>query len=234
MANYNFTEKAVDKNSEVTLTQRVYDTLRDEIMSGELAPGYRLVRRKESERLGVSRMAVTEALLKLEIDGFVESKPLFGSRVRPLTLEDVKNDEELREALETHSARLVAVHASEEELQKLLKKARELDRIASQGDRYSKMGMDLHFEFHLDFANSAGYGRYAEELKRIWYRRLMRINWIKMTKCKKVPENWHQRVIQACMERDPQKAQEQMREHVRYGQENNIQALKMILAKEDK
>jgi len=231
MANYRYLSDSSDSTiaaEESTLTQRVYDILREEIMTGILSPGYRLVRRRESERLGVSRMAVTEALLRLEIDGFVESKPLYGSRVRPLTLEDIQNDEVLREALECQAAQLAAENASNDELEQLMKKAQKLDRLITQSDMTSKLGMEAHFDFHLCLARASGFVRLAEELERIWFRRLMRLNWIKATHYKRVPENWHQLIIQVCQRRDAQKAREQMRQHVRYGSEDNLKALQMI------
>lgn len=232
MANYRYLKDSADAGvpvEEATLTQRVYDILRDEIMTGALSPGYRLVRRKESERLGVSRMAVTEALLKLEIDGFVESRPLYGSRVRPLTIDDVKNDEVLREALECQSAQLAAENATDQQLAELMKRAKKLDHMITQENMNSKAGMEAHFDFHVQLARSGGFERFAEELQRVWFRRLMRLNWIKATYYKRVPENWHQLVVRACQSRDPQIARDQMREHVRFGNEDSLKALKMIL-----
>ena len=91
-----------------TLSAKVYHTLRDEILSGALPPHTRLVRRTVSKRLGVSPMPVTEALLRLEQDGLVESEPMYGSRVKAWTLEAVQGDEVLREALECQAARLCA------------------------------------------------------------------------------------------------------------------------------
>ncbi len=231
MANYSYEKNAATKlpKEQTTLTQQVYDTLKNEIIAGKLEPGYRLVRRKESKRLGVSRMAITEALLKLEIDGFVESRPKFGSRVKPLTLDEVRNDEVLREALECQAARLAAENATQDQFDKLMKKAVELDGLMKEKDRNSKKGMQLHFDFHLDLAKASGYQRFAEELKRVWFRRLMRINWIKATKFKKPPEKWHQIVIETCKSKNPAKAEQQMRKHVRYDQESNSKALKMML-----
>jgi DNA-binding GntR family transcriptional regulator len=89
--------------------------------------------------------------------------------------------------------------------------------------------METHFDFHLGLARIGGYSRFAQELERVWYRRLMRLNWIKATACKRVPKDWHQLVVKACMTRDPEKAQKQMREHVRFGSEDDLRALKIAL-----
>ncbi len=231
MANYHY-DKNTEEGDPSTLTQQVYDTLREEIISGKLGPGYRLVRRKESDRLGVSRMAVTEALIRLEVDGFVESRPMYGSRVRPLTLEDVKGDEILREAMEVQSARMAAENATEKDLAALAKKARLLDGVMAQPEMDSQDGMEAHSDFHYQLAAAGAGVRFAEELKRVWFRRLMRLNWIKATIYRKVPENWHQRLIEVCQNRDVQQAEAMMREHVRYGCEHDIEALKLGMGRD--
>jgi len=115
-----------------TLTEQVYGTLRDEIVSGVLRPGDRLVRRTPGKRLGVSPMPVVEALLRLEADGLVESHPQRGSRVRPLTFEEVHNDQILREAIECQAARMCTKNASKAELSALMTKARLVDRVLPQ------------------------------------------------------------------------------------------------------
>ncbi len=214
------------------MTTRIYMSLRDEIISGELKPGHRLVRRKIGDRLGVSHVPVTEALLKLEVDGLVESRPLLGCRVRPLTLQDVHNDEVLREAIECQAARLCAEHAGEAELDRLLHHARRLDRITAEADTRSKLGVEMHKEFHLMVASSGGFAVLADELSRVWFRRLMRLNWIKSAQFRPVPKDWHEQLVRAMQTRDPDRAEKKMREHVQYGHENDKEALEAYLASE--
>ena len=52
----------LSKEGFTTLATKVYATLREQITSGALAPGSRLVRRVLSDRLGVSPMPVTESV----------------------------------------------------------------------------------------------------------------------------------------------------------------------------
>jgi DNA-binding GntR family transcriptional regulator len=228
MANYRFSEpEASDKTD--TLTQRVYESLRADIVAGQFAPGDRLVRRTLSKRLGVSPMPITEALYLLELDGLVESRPLYGCRVRPLTIDDLHNDQVLREALECQAARMVAEQASDDELRRLAMEARQLDRLMSGGDPDSRLGMELHLEFHVKIAQLSSSSRLAEELRRVWSRLLMRVNWIKATRYKLVPEDWHQQLVQVLQNRDPAQAEDKMREHVQFGNEDDHAALKEYL-----
>jgi len=228
MANYRYPRSA-DGDPSATLTQRVYDSLRQEILGGELRPGHRLVRRVLSKRLGVSPVSVTEALFRLEMDGLVESKPLYGSRVRPLSLDDVQNDEVLREAIECQAARCCALHASPGSLPRLSARARILDRMMAEGDPHSRLGTETHQEFHLDIARCGGFPRLAEELQRVWFRRLMRLSWVKATQYRRVPGDWHQQLVAAIAAGDPDAAEAKMREHVRYGNEDDREALRFLL-----
>ena len=233
MANYRFDSTTVPPASDAdTLTTRVYASLRDEIIAGDLKPGDRMVRRKISSRMGVSHIPVTEALLKLEIDGLVESKPLVGCRVRPLTIEDVRNDEVLREAIECQAARLCAENASDEMLTRLMNHARRLDRVSADSSEQSKLGMELHKEFHLLVALSGGFPVLGDELGRVWFRRLMRLNWIKSTKFRPVPGDWHEQLTDVLMKRDPDLAEKKMREHVRFGHDCDQEALAAYLESE--
>src|SRR5690606_27242041 len=84
-----------------------YARLRSEIIDWQLEPGTPLSEIETAERLGVSRTPVREALARLTAEGLVSSVGRT-ARVAPLSLELVIELYELREALETHAARLAA------------------------------------------------------------------------------------------------------------------------------
>lgn len=93
---------AGDKGS---LSQTVFDTLLDKFLRNELVPGDILNRRELAQELGVSVAPVLEALLQLEMEGFVESLPRKGTLVKPVREEDVFGQLILREAIECQAAR---------------------------------------------------------------------------------------------------------------------------------
>src|SRR5579884_872618 len=74
----------IQKLESASLRERVYATLRDAIVSGELAPGARLRDQELAGSLGVSRTPVREALQRLEDEGLVETSPRASTRVAPL------------------------------------------------------------------------------------------------------------------------------------------------------
>jgi DNA-binding GntR family transcriptional regulator len=68
----------------LSLRERVYQALREALISGELPPEQRLRDQELAVRLGVSRTPVREALQRLEDEGLVETSPRALTRVTPL------------------------------------------------------------------------------------------------------------------------------------------------------
>ena len=90
------------------LERRVYEQLRDEILSGTLTTGTQLVEARIATDLGVSKTPVREALIRLQRDGLVEIEPYRGARVIEPAESDVREILELRILLECHIARDLA------------------------------------------------------------------------------------------------------------------------------
>lgn len=88
--------------------QRVLSTLRQMIISGELAAGERLAEIPTAERLGVSRTPVRIAFRALEQEGLLTKLERRGYRVREVTPEEVGGAVEVRGVLEGLAARQAA------------------------------------------------------------------------------------------------------------------------------
>ena len=129
-----------------TIQDLVFTTLRDEILSGELEPGERLNTSQLSERLGVSRTPIREALNRLTSIGLVENIPHRGAFVRKLSIEEIIEMYYIRAALEGIAARLAARNLTEEEIQQLLQYCDQMESHLSTG-HYQKI-LDTNFEFH--------------------------------------------------------------------------------------
>jgi DNA-binding GntR family transcriptional regulator len=69
---------------------RVYSLLLEDILTGQLPAGVRLIEHRLTERLGVSRTPLREALFRLEREGFVQTELRRGFRVAPLTEEEAR------------------------------------------------------------------------------------------------------------------------------------------------
>ncbi|MFJ9813031.1 GntR family transcriptional regulator [Streptomyces sp. NPDC101158] len=73
------------------LRDRAYETLRDAIVRGDLAPGSVVRDSEVAERLGLSRAPVREALARLGDEGLVETKPQSYTRVTRLVSRVVRD-----------------------------------------------------------------------------------------------------------------------------------------------
>jgi DNA-binding GntR family transcriptional regulator len=89
----------------VSVEDSVYRILREEIGRLDLAPGQRLRLEEVAGRLDVSLTPVRHALRRLESEGLVVSIPRRGSRVAPLSVEELEEIQALRLGLETFLAR---------------------------------------------------------------------------------------------------------------------------------
>ncbi|MFI6879936.1 GntR family transcriptional regulator [Streptomyces sp. NPDC050400] len=88
--------------------ERTEELIRARIHSGAYPPDARLRERELAEALGVSRVPVREALMRLAAEGLVVLEPRRGARVRRLTLRDIEELFDLRLSLEVFAARRAA------------------------------------------------------------------------------------------------------------------------------
>lgn len=82
------------------LADQVFERLRDDIVSGALAPGTPLAELDLCNQLGVSRTPVREALIKLADIELVRIFPQRGTFVAPISAEAFRNAQFVREHLE--------------------------------------------------------------------------------------------------------------------------------------
>ncbi len=96
----------------------VYEQIRDEIVSGELAAGATLVETVLATRYGTSRTPIREALRRLEQDGLVE-RAARGLRVRHRSVEEILEIYEVRIQLEAAAARAAAERHTQLDLMRI-------------------------------------------------------------------------------------------------------------------
>ncbi len=108
----------VDKESK-TLEQRVFDELEEQILSGKLSAGSRLVEQDISKRIGVSRTPVRGALQRLADEGLVDMNANRGAIVIGVSEEDLEDIYLIRMRLEGLASRMAAARISDENKQEL-------------------------------------------------------------------------------------------------------------------
>jgi DNA-binding GntR family transcriptional regulator len=204
-----------------SLSDQAYAAIREEILRGRLRPGTPLSRRRLADELGMSTVPIAEALRRLEDDGLVESRARAGTRVRVHTDQDVRALYELREALETQSARLFSQRATPGERHEVRRLAEQLDvlfaRLAAGGDaEFSFAVHTQHVQFHMRVAEHARSPLLRGMIER---QHVLILNWLfDMTgRRTPLPPGFHARLAEALVSRDAARADEAMRAHVRYG-----------------
>lgn len=138
------------------LREQVTELLRSEVLSGELAPGTRLVETALCGRFSVSRPVVREALRNLAAEGLVESLPNQGTVVTKLTFDDARDLYEMRAVLEGFAGGLFAERASEQDLADLQAALSRVEEVFSSGELSDQLvGAEQFYDVLLRGAGNA-------------------------------------------------------------------------------
>src|SRR5207244_9276457 len=127
----------------------VAEELRTLILSGSLKPGERLVEERLTERFGVSRPPLREALRLLEQEGLVERRPRRGTIVTALQADDVREIYTLRWALERLAIELVVPVEDPAVLEPLRAAIAAMKVAAAAGDREALLEANMGFHLAL-------------------------------------------------------------------------------------
>lgn len=132
--------------STVSLSEKAYDHIRNQVFTGKLAPGSRLVNRKLASELGTSFIPVREAISRLASEGVVEQVAGAGAFVREFDRQEISEIYDVRELFEpfaaAEAARLMTTHELSE-LKALLEGWQNLgDRILGKSRGASIRDMD--------------------------------------------------------------------------------------------
>lgn len=103
----------------LTLSQRVYKHLREEILSDRLPPGTELSEVALSKVLEISRGPIREAMGRLAAEGLITVRPRRRAEVRSLTPQELIDAYEVREALEVLAVRLAVPRVTEADMARL-------------------------------------------------------------------------------------------------------------------
>ena len=137
---------ALPQISDDSRRHRVAAALRGEIVARRLRPGDRLVESDLSERMGVSRGPIREALRQLEHEGLVISSPYRGTEVLGVSQEEV---EQVLIPIRLILERFAFPHAlrrmDEEAFKRLEGLIRVMSEAAERGDLDRIVGTDVGF-----------------------------------------------------------------------------------------
>lgn len=134
-----------------TLAERVFQQLQDAIVRGELVPGSKITEPGLSRTYGISRGPLREAMRRLEAHRLIERVPHVGARVVKLSMKELLELFDVREALESMAARLAAEHMTAEEIAGLREvlSMHEHQADLKKGEAYFQREGDLDFHYRI-------------------------------------------------------------------------------------
>lgn len=128
----------------LSLKEMVYENLRNQIITGKLAPGTRLPEEELSRAMNISRAPIREALNMLDRDGFTTIIPRRGAIVSIITPEDVANVWEMRELLEPYGAKVSFHLIPSLEVEKMRMRVGQVLEQSEDFQAYVQSDLDLH------------------------------------------------------------------------------------------
>ncbi len=201
-----------------------YLIIRQAIVEGAVKPVERLIEERWAKELGISRTPVREALLLLEGEGLVSLLPNKGAVVRRFSKDDVVEIYELRAVLEGYAARKASTLITKEEITSLRciadRMEASLKRAFPSKEEEARWLVIQNNEFHSLISEASRNERLQSILKAIievplvfkgyfWFGREER----------KLSNHYHRRLILVLENRDGERAELLMKEHIYEGRD---------------
>jgi DNA-binding GntR family transcriptional regulator len=131
-----------DNGAPPSLAGRAYLQLREEIIRVELPPGTLLREDELTQRLGVGRTPVREAIQHLQRDGFATILPRRGTLVSEINITDLAAIYEVRKHLESWASRLAAERASDPDRREAQQLISELEALTAHDGYDALLALD--------------------------------------------------------------------------------------------
>ena len=201
-------------NMQRPLRELVYLNLKRKILTGEFPPHMRLMEVELAEEMNVSRTPIREAVRTLASEGLVQIEGRHGSYVAPISMDEVLEIFEVRENLEGIACYYAAQRMDEEDRQSLLHMMKMFEGAADRREKDAAVEWDT--KLHQCIVRSTG-NNLLYKLIRITQELSMRLRYT----CYEEPEHFdtmkeqHRRLIQALFDGDAERAQKELRLHIR-------------------
>ena len=193
------------------LAKQVYAELKRMIVENELQPGEKLLQEKLSAQLGVSRTPLLKALQMLECEYLVSSKPRRGLYVRRISIRELANVFECRCVLEGLAAKLACSLLTDKIVEEMYALFRPFNQFGFQDidfEAYNRVDRQFH-DTIMDL-NTNDLLKRMDNLSGIHV--LACQQGISRPPSETLPE--HIEIIDALAERDGEKSELKMRQHL--------------------
>jgi DNA-binding GntR family transcriptional regulator len=208
------------KASKQTGSARVYAILREEILRMQLSPGAPLDEVSLSERFGLSRSPIREALVRLSSEGLVVILPNRSTIVTPIDFEGLPHYLDALDLLQRAVTRLAALRRTEVDLKKILAAAEDCDQKVQEtiATSDSLPMIQANHRFHMTVARSGKNAYYTSFYKRLLDegRRMLHIHFqyklLSPEGVRSIAAD-HGEIVDAIRARDPERAEQMAHAH---------------------
>jgi len=193
----------------------IYEQLVDDILSGRINAGEKLLESDLADKFNVSRTPIREALLQLEKEGYTEHVKNVGATVKKISAQTVKEIFEVIAALEGEATGLaVTAGISEQDMDQLRQLQAEMVRAAEGRDyiAYNKLNIRFH-HFFLERCGNKTLSGIARDMRNRMYRLVSEGLSLPMNIEKYLDS--HNLIIEAAASQLGDPAQQRMKEHIR-------------------
>ncbi len=211
-------------NQSASLEEKVFRTLEEEILSGELKKGDSLAEIALSKRLGVSRTPIRGALHRLKEDGLVEIAPNRGAVVLGIDKDDLIDIYKVRNRLEGLASASAAKSISKEALVELRESVELSEFYINRGD--TEKVKELDTAFHLLIYKASG-NRQLESILTELHRKIKTYRKLSLSVSGRVEKSVreHREILEAIEKGDANLADTLTSLHIERALENLIVAL---------
>lgn len=208
------------------LSDRIYGTLKHRILTCSMLPGSRVVEKDLCAEMRVSRTPLREAMNRLALEGLVSILPFRGYVVAELTVDGFRELCEVRRILEAETAALCAERATDTEIARLEQLA-EL-RYRRDDRRTHEKYLRANSAFHQAVVKAA-HNQRLEAMVMLaldQHQRPLHLG-LGIGMDGQASTGEHRQIVEAVRARDPERARQVMREHIRRGEDRIATALQV-------
>ena len=217
-----------------TLADRVYRTLREQILRGIYEPGQKLNLDQLARDLKVSNTPIREATARLERLGLVETVPYSGPKLKRLSTAQMQDTYDVRIALEALAVQLVA-QSEDPDVFKGMAAALEMQERACNGDD-PRAVVDADRAFHDALVEASGNSVLLEMLPNLSDRTrlLLELNTPPSEGMNKAAAlrrlQGHRRIFEALREGNADAAVQELRRELTRGKERLVEQMTKLEA----
>ena len=214
-----------------SLQEQAYQALKTAILSGELAPGQRLVEVQQAKQPQVSRTPIREAMQLLQHENLIANDPNDTLRVATISVTDAAQLYDCRIALEQLSVAEACQNATTSQLKELEKMVEQAEKLVESklSQLSSFRALDLDYHFHRRLAKSSGNPWLVSLLDRVFDKmQLLRIQTTKNNPEVLEIRTEHRQIYEPVRDRNSQAAVEAVREHLIASKERVIKEIEQL------